>query len=250
MPLQLIKLLFKFNRLSERDRLSSIGIVIFLLFGIWYFLIFSSQEITLAKINTSITQQQLTLNKSIEKRAIVESLIKDNSITQLAAKHEQLQKEMKGLDKEIERFQGRYIDDRELAKLLYSILQQTSGVSILGFSNVTNTNEELTSDLPPPIQTTLSASTATGNAVPANTQNADASASLQNDMEKHYYRLTLKGNYFSILEYLQILESARWTIYWNEMNYTVTAYPEATVVLIFYTLKPNIFAATSSEEKK
>lgn len=233
MPPQLVKLIFKFNRLSERERLSILGTAIFLLFAIWYFLIYGMQQYNLLQISSNVANERMELDKAAAKRTGIENLLKNNNVTKLQAKYFSLQKDMENLQKQTTNFQGRYIDDHDLGKLLYSILQQTSDVSIVDFANSTPPNGETASNQVTPSQTTLS--THTKNSIkPVNTPNMP----IQN-MNKSYYVLKLKGNYFSIMKYLQLLEASKWALYWSEIDYTVTKYPEALVAITFYTLKLN-----------
>ncbi|NOJ25575.1 type II secretion system protein GspM [Vibrio coralliilyticus] len=52
----------------------------------------------------------------------------------------------------------------------------------------------------------------------------------------HPVRLELTGGYFSILTYLNALESLPVNYYWRSFSYTVEAYPTARLVLEVYTL--------------
>ena len=52
----------------------------------------------------------------------------------------------------------------------------------------------------------------------------------------HPVRLELTGSYFSILTYLNTLESLPVNYYWRSFSYTVEAYPTARLVLEVYTL--------------
>ena len=52
----------------------------------------------------------------------------------------------------------------------------------------------------------------------------------------HPVRLELTGGYFSILTYLNTLESLPVNYYWRSFSYTVEAYPTARLVLEVYTL--------------
>ena len=48
---------------------------------------------------------------------------------------------------------------------------------------------------------------------------------------KHTVELSMQGNYFDLLHYLQGLEDLPWTIYWDSLNYQVSGYPLADIEL-------------------
>lgn len=52
----------------------------------------------------------------------------------------------------------------------------------------------------------------------------------------HPVRLELTGSYFSVLKYLETLESLPVNYYWKSFNYQVEKYPNAKLVLEVYTL--------------
>ncbi|WP_075185703.1 hypothetical protein [Teredinibacter haidensis] len=53
---------------------------------------------------------------------------------------------------------------------------------------------------------------------------------------KHAVQITLEGGYFSVVNYLQKLESLPWKLYWDFIEYDVKQYPKATVTIEVYTL--------------
>lgn len=52
----------------------------------------------------------------------------------------------------------------------------------------------------------------------------------------HPVKIELTGSYFSILSYLNTLESLPVKYYWRSFNYTVEEYPTARLILEVYTL--------------
>lgn len=53
---------------------------------------------------------------------------------------------------------------------------------------------------------------------------------------KHTVVLRLSGSYFELLEFLQQLENSQWRFYWEQLDYRVTDYPAADILLRVYTL--------------
>lgn len=59
------------------------------------------------------------------------------------------------------------------------------------------------------------------------------------DLYSHGVTMGIKGNYFSILSFLKSIEALPDKLYWKSMNYKVTNYPNADVLLEFYTISIN-----------
>lgn len=53
---------------------------------------------------------------------------------------------------------------------------------------------------------------------------------------RHTLNLTLQGDYFSTLNYLQALETLPWRIHWDSIDYRVKNYPQAETRIQVYTL--------------
>lgn len=53
---------------------------------------------------------------------------------------------------------------------------------------------------------------------------------------RHGIEMTLKGDFFAIQNYLEKAQRLQWQLYWQTLDFQVTAYPEATVNVTVYTL--------------
>ena len=135
----LIKLRYKIDKLTMRERMIILTTVILFLLVFWFLLVYSSQKsgMFLMEINTNREKADAAL--FIQKRKGIEDLATDNTVAKLVAKYDALKVEMAQLDKKIQRYDQRFISENELAKLLYSMLEKTEGVRIDGFSNTAYT---------------------------------------------------------------------------------------------------------------
>jgi len=52
----------------------------------------------------------------------------------------------------------------------------------------------------------------------------------------HDVTIKLASNYFSTLSYIRAIEKLHWPIYWDELSYRVTQYPQAEVMLKMHTI--------------
>lgn len=53
---------------------------------------------------------------------------------------------------------------------------------------------------------------------------------------QHATNIKLTGDYVSLYNYLIELEQSEWTLYWDQLQYQVTTYPNAEIMLRIYTL--------------
>ncbi|WP_411359252.1 hypothetical protein [Pseudidiomarina salilacus] len=72
-------------------------------------------------------------------------------------------------------------------------------------------------------------------ALPAERVYGDGEAT-EGAIYKHRLQLVVSGNYQQVFEYFQQLEQLPWSFYWQRMDYQVTDYPQAEVLLEIYTL--------------
>lgn len=52
--------------------------------------------------------------------------------------------------------------------------------------------------------------------------------------------MTFEGDYFSTLRFLKHVEALKWQVFWNQLDYAVTQYPNAQVTLTIHTLSEKV----------
>lgn len=240
----LMKLQFQIDHLALRERAAILGTILFALFIIWFFFIYKPQKNALTETRAAITMTDAQTITFINKKIMIERLAQDHTVPQLMEKLEGLRAEMKALKQKMTRYEQRYINEREISKVLYAMLKVSKGVTILNFSdasydfnaapNAINHDDVINhtvTHLPnEPSPTAIAKSMALVPSAQLNSPNAP--------IERTEYALTLQGDYFSIMHYLERLEQLDWQLYWAKMEYTVENYPTARAILWFYTLKP------------
>lgn len=227
---QLYKWRFKIDRMSLRDRGMAFALTLLGIILLWYLTVYNLQSSSIKNYQASIKKELAIAKENDDKRMMIERLSSDNTVTKLLAKYQRLQEEMKGLDASLNRHKNRYVSDKELAAVLKSILEQTPGVKLIGFSNLGVADSTSSEDK---------------YVFPNKTPNVKfkRAAGVNNtneDIEHIRYKLVLQGTYFAIFEYLRHLEASKWQLYWDKLNYTVEIYPEAIAVIEFYTLRPSL----------
>jgi hypothetical protein len=235
---------FSLERLKERERALVLLSTLSGLLLLWYLLSYTPQSNALNRTKASINDVTRSTAQLTQKRTMIEGLVKDNSVSKLMARYEHVQNEMKELENNINRYQTRYIDYKHLSSLLYSILQQTTDVSIVTFSNTSTILTEGTQETPPSAPAAGS-TPQPAPATPAQTVGTAAPTPPPDGpkVERYQYKLILKGSYAPITNYLSKLEATGWQFYWDKLTYVVQKHPDALVTIEFYTLRP-----TASEQ--
>jgi MSHA biogenesis protein MshJ len=209
------------GRLSERDRILLLFIIVVLLSVFWYLVVFSLQ---MNNLNTTHqkTQEAIQQNEALlQKESLIKSIAMSPGAKQLMAHYQELLDEKSKLENNLTHYTQKTIDAKDLAKLLHDMLAHNDGVMIDDFQTIVQ-----------PVVMTAGAPQQT----PEQAATDITAGSLA--VEAVYYRLVLRGSYFAVMEYLKRLELLSWRLYWDKFDYQVSQYPEGVITITFYTLRP------------
>lgn len=241
---QLIKLQYQVDHLALRERASMLGAAILVILVIWFFIFYKAQKASLATIQTSVTSAELQINAFRQKKITIEQLAQDNTVAKLMDKFQRLRMEMKDLERKMAKYEQRFISEQEIAKVLYAMLKVSQGVTIVKFSDASYDVNEAVEDINEQrvMQETSTLTTVAKTALKKDTGLATLPTpeltTAGAPVNRTEYVLVLKGDYFSILNYLTRLERLDWQLYWDKLEYKVEQYPEGIATIWFYTLKP------------
>ena len=210
---------------SERDRVLIVFVAIMLILGLWYVLFYHPIDRARSDAIQKGIKVQKTTDDLIAKKSIIDSVLSSPNTPGLLARHQELTNKIKEIDQQLARYNERFISKKDLSKLLHDVLKQTMGLTLEDFSTMTQMST-------PVVQQTVVEKNNTVESTSVPTPESLAA------MSPTYYRLVLKGSYFQVMNYLHHVEQMRWNLYWDKLDYQVTTYPDARVVVEFYTLKP------------
>ncbi|WP_232313474.1 type 4a pilus biogenesis protein PilO [Enterovibrio coralii] len=159
--------------------------------------------------NEQNTQQLLTLN------ALKQQKLSASPNAELEAELSTLNKEIDALDDQVQKKVAGLVPAPKMPKLLERVLGQSERLTLLSMASL-------------PAQQI--------------TDSKDAGYFV------HPIELTLRGRYFDIVRYLSDLEALPEKYYWRSVDYKVTDYPYAEVVIQVYSLgESEIFIGGSNE---
>lgn len=209
MTLWLRDLLDRFDLLSLRERLLLLGAMLGLVVLIWDSMFMGPLERAnknrLAQVE-ALRAEVSGLEQSIETLAVQGTVDPDRQARDQIAR---LGEEIAALDKQMAGATSGLIAPREMALVLEQLLARTQRMTLHGLRT-----------LPP-------------EAVVAPLPQAGAPAA---QIYKHGVELELGGTYLETLGFLQAVEALPWRFFWDHIDFSVEAYPQARVKLTLYTL--------------
>lgn len=197
----------RFGEMSEREKvliaLCGLVVVIMLLFTL----------VLEPKLNEIISnERQLSNLKQANQKIEIDTLriqaqLKKDPNAEIDRAISNLLTESQHLSMQLAEIIEHLITPSQMAELLENVLEQQSGIHLLSLQTL-----------------------------PSEPITEDKEASQYSGYYVHPVRMELTGDYFSIANYLNKLESLPASYYWRSFSYKVEEYPKAKLVLEVYTL--------------
>lgn len=121
-----------------------------------------------------------------------------------------VEQQLASVNQQIQQMSQRMVPPQEMTALLQQLLAREQGMQVIAL-------EKLPLEQP-------------------NLSEAEAPVSAEVPLYRHRLRLSLRGNYFDSLRYLQAMEALPWTVYWDSLEYRVETYPQAVLTVEIATL--------------
>lgn len=197
----------KFGALSEREKwlISGCGLVAIVM--LLFTLVLEPSVIKHGDLKQQLQSQSQQNQKTEADILLATAKLKRDPDQDIDIELEKLSKQSLQQAAELEQILGTLITPSQMAIMLEGVLAGTSGLELVSL-------ESQTAEL---ISGTQEASNYNGYFI-------------------HPVRLELTGDYFSILKYLETLESLPVNYYWRSFQYSVEEYPKARLALEVYTL--------------
>lgn len=121
-----------------------------------------------------------------------------------------VEQQLASVNQQIQQLSQRMVPPQDMTALLQQLLAREQGMQVIAL-------EKLPLEQP-------------------NLTEAEAPVSAEVPLYRHRLRLSLRGNYFDSLRYLQAMEALPWTVYWDSLEYRVETYPQAILTVEIATL--------------
>lgn len=175
-----------------------------------------------------LLEQQRNLTQQQEALTAVASEAQDDGRRDLADKISNLKQQMAQRNQGINALITEEVNGQQMLKLLDQLLSKRQGLMLV----------KLEKD-PPEVMLGLSVASTAASAPAAASSVAAAQPRPSISANKHALRITLRGNYFDLLDYLERVEQLPYKINWVNLEYKVEHHPTGIMTLTFYTLGDN-----------
>lgn len=194
----------RFASLTLREQRMVVGTLLLIVWGAWDNFFQQPQLQAQRQLDAEIKQmEQLLSNQQAAANQLEQTGSHDpNSENKESLKT--LQQSLNNLKQQLNAGEKRFVPSQLMATALRDMLKQHGNLQLLKLET-----------LPP---------TAFGD------------DSQQTWVYRHSMNLTVRGDYFSTLNYLKALENLPWRIHWDSIDYNVKDYPQAETRIQVYTL--------------
>jgi len=198
----------KFDVLSQRERVLVAAAVLIVAGLILYLPLESlltqhtqlSQQVTSLKNDNDISEQQI---------ALYEQSLATDPDTEYRQRLANIIQQTKQIDEELSFQMVDMVPADHMPTLLAGLLSNIKGIKLNAFTSIA----------PTPL--------------------LEVGEEKKMNLYSHGIRLEFTGDYFSVLRFVEAVESMPNKLYWRSMDYKVDAYPKAAITLELYTLSIN-----------
>jgi len=191
----------KFDTLTLRERVIILVTIIITIWGAWDNFIYQPLTTELKSLNTELStlKVNLTTNQHIANQ--IEALVEIDPNKENKQQLKKIKQQFRQLKLQLNTGDKKFVPAHLMPTVLQNLLQQNAGLKLLNLKTL-------------PISTFSKTSW----------------------VYRHGLSITLSGNYFNSLKYLESLENLPWRFYWKSIDYQVKEYPIAEITLSIYTL--------------
>jgi MSHA biogenesis protein MshJ len=217
--LQWEKLVGKIDSMTLRERVMVFATAALLLVSLIYALLLDPLLLTQKKFSMQLIQQQ---EKIKEIQSQLESLVQakaNDASSPLRDRIKQVQQQIKAGEIELKSRHDKLVPPEKMGDLLESMLSKNGRLQLVGLETLAVT---------PLIET--SSAKPEGNAV------TSKPAGPKSEVYKHGVKLTVRGSYADVLQYLEALEQLPMQMFWGSAKMTVVQFPSVEMTLTLYTL--------------
>ncbi|MGH1371215.1 MAG: hypothetical protein ACRBBW_04210 [Cellvibrionaceae bacterium] len=231
-------LVTRYEQLSSRERVLILIVAaacVYFLFSLTVFSYFDGVETRRQQQLTLLEQQNDQLDAELK---LYSSLLNTDPDKAKKQQVRSLKVELATLETSLNRLSVGLIPADELPKLLKRVLQKIKRLKLQSIRTLPISELSLKGEV---IDAEEKSEGNSGDTLTENSASPSATSGDQNKVEtagvfKHAVEVQWGGGYFETQRFISALEELPWRLYWDNLNYSVTDYPNANVSLQVYTL--------------
>lgn len=206
MPIQLEKFLNWLQTRTKRELTILLSASLVVIYLLWYTVLanplWNKQNTLTTHINAMLKTSNL-LQTNVQALITIDNKTRDS---RLAQENQQLTQKIAGLNQLLAPYKQQFVPPQQMLQALKSLATTTETIDLVRLENLPVIALNKTED------------------------------NVNERLFEHSFVIELRGDYFGILHYLEQLEALPWRLYWDELDYQVTYYPNAKVTLKLHIL--------------
>ncbi len=196
------RLALRFNALSAREKLMSTGTTVLIVWAAWDNLLYQPLNTQVESLKSEIAGLESNLSSQ---RLVADQLEHMDRTNPGQERLKQLQTSVDRLKQRLDAGEKKFVPAQLMAAALRDMLQQHGNLKLVKLETL-----------------------------PAAPFGNDEKQTAW--VYRHTLELTVQGDFFSTLDYLQALEALPWRLHWDSIDYRVAEYPLAETRIQVYTL--------------
>ncbi|PHS68520.1 MAG: hypothetical protein COB23_09125 [Methylophaga sp.] len=211
------------DTLNLREKILSLLVLIVIIYSAWdaaFYAGYSEQQQQLSNTQLELDDQRLELENSIAGISDqLENEVDPNVLAkqQLASAKQQLESVQQDLNSVL----ATLVPPTKITQVLRDVLAQSNDLSLISLNNEPVIRIELAETKTETEQEQLE---------------SGEKENIGPSLYSHTTVVKLSGNYQQLYQYLQTLESSPWGLFWKQLDYKVTQYPNAEITLQVFTI--------------
>lgn len=199
----------KIDGLLLRERVMIFAAAAFVLISLTRTMLLDPILVKQKALSAQLQQQQGKMKSLQVQIQTVLQAKKEDEKSPLRTRLAQLQQQSKTQEESLQSRSSRMVEPTEIASMLEQILSKNGKLQLVALETM-------------PVSLVVSQAT--------NTKIG------QKHVYKHSVKITVRGSYLDLLQYLAALEKAQIQMYWGDLNLTVEKHPTSVLILTLYTL--------------
>jgi len=205
--------------LSLRERLLVLVVAIAVIYAVWDSVLLSKQQ---QHHQYLLKQQEVLLKQQQESAVAIAQTTARLVASQRTTEQKkqaiiQAKKMLQETEDQLDSVLNKLVPPTKITELLRNLLSQTHGLKLLALNNEAVESISIGDEDP----------------------KDQAKNKYKTSLYKHSTTLKLAGNYQQLYQYLSALENSEWGLYWEQLHYQVTGYPQAEITIRVHTISTN-----------
>ncbi len=216
----------KFDALSLRERMLVAAAAVVVAFFLVDALLLSAWLRQNAGLKAGISEQKAESARVLVQIKEVKAGLSGHPDAQARARIQEIEQKIAAIDSTLQSASKQLVPPERMATLLEDLLKRNRKLQLVKMTTL-------------PVEGLLGRDAAAAAvAAPAGTEQAPSAAGQAGNQNifKHGVELTLRGSYFDMLEYLALIESLPWQMYWGHLRLDAREFRRPELTLTLYTL--------------